>query len=146
MGTGAWEAQRIQENAIETFQKIYQPVSLAVEKSKFFGDPDLDVAVVDHKDVSKVIESFWVEYAERTEEEINFSIVDKNYRKFQESSNREVNYLVKEFECRKSAASYARQTTSRTGVIDCTKLHTYKYSEDIFKKVTSIPDGKNHGL
>ena len=109
-------------------------------------DPDLDVAVVDHKDVSKVIESFWVEYAERTEEEINFSIVDKNYRKFQESSNREVNYLVKEFECRKSAASYARQTTSRTGVIDCTKLHTYKYSEDIFKKVTSIPDGKNHGL
>ena len=41
-GTGAWEAQRIQENAIETFQKIYQPVSLAVEKSKFFGDPDLD--------------------------------------------------------------------------------------------------------
>ena len=41
-GTGAWEAQRIQENAIQTFQKIYQPVSLAVEKSKFFGDPDLD--------------------------------------------------------------------------------------------------------
>ena len=109
-------------------------------------DPDLDIAVVDHKSVSKVIESFWVEYAERTETEIDFSIVDKNYRKFIDASNREVNYLVKEFECRKSAASYARQTTSRTGVIDCTKLHTYKYSDDIFKKVTSIPDGKNHGL
>ena len=26
------------------------------------------------------------------------------------------------------------------------KLHTYKYNDDIFKKVTSLPNGKNHGL
>ena len=26
------------------------------------------------------------------------------------------------------------------------KLHTYKYNEDLFKKVSVIPDGKNHGL
>jgi hypothetical protein len=25
-------------------------------------------------------------------------------------------------------------------------LHTYKYCDDIFKKVTVVPDGKNHGL
>ena len=52
--------------------------------------------------------------------------------------------MVKELECKKSAA-YARATTSRTGVLDCTKLH-YKYNDDIFKKVTILPDGKNHGL
>jgi hypothetical protein len=54
--------------------------------------------------------------------------------------------LVKEFECRKAADSYARATTSRTGVLDCSKLHTYKYNEDLFKKVTTLADGKNHGL
>jgi hypothetical protein len=30
--------------------------------------------------------------------------------------------------------------------LDCTKLHTYKYNEDLFKKVTTLADGKNHGL
>ena len=25
-------------------------------------------------------------------------------------------------------------------------LHTYKYNEDLFKKVTVLPDGKNHGM
>ena len=59
---------------------------------------------------------------------------------------KEVNYLVKEFECRKSADSYARANVARTGVLDTTKLHTYRYNEDLFKKVTTIPDGKNHGL
>ena len=113
-------------------------------------DPNLDVAIVDHKDVTRIISTFWNEQNETRKEngadEINFGPCDKAYRKFVESSNREVNYLVKEFECRKSAASYARQSVSRTGVLDCTKLHTYKYNEDLFKKVTSTPDGKNHGL
>ena len=107
-------------------------------------DPDLDIAIVDHKDVTNTIHKFWSDWQE--DREINFNIVDSNYRKFVESSNREVNYLVKEFECRKSASSYARATTSRTGVIDCSRLHTYKYTDDIFKKVTNLPDGKNHGL
>ena len=38
------------------------------------------------------------------------------------------------------------QPVSKTGVLDCSKLHTYKYSEDIFKKVTTLHEGKNHGL
>ena len=25
-------------------------------------------------------------------------------------------------------------------------LHTYRFNEDLFKKVTVLPDGKNHGL
>ena len=75
-----------------------------------------------------------------------FEHVDGEFYKFKKSAQKEVNYLVKEFECKKAADSYARATTSRTGVLDCSKLHTYKYSEDIFKKVTTLADGKNHGL
>ena len=75
-----------------------------------------------------------------------FEFVDAEFTKFKRSAQKEVNYLVKEFECRKAADSYARATTARTGVLDCTKLHTYKYNEDLFKKVTTLADGKNHGL
>jgi len=71
---------------------------------------------------------------------------DVEYKKFKRDAQKEVNYLVKEFECKKAADSYARASTSRTGVLDCTKLHTYKYNEDLFKKVTTLADGKNHGL
>ena len=71
---------------------------------------------------------------------------DATFSKFKKSAQKEVNYLVKEFECKKSAAAYARATTSRTGVLDTSKLHTYKFSEDLFKKVTVLPEGKNHGL
>jgi hypothetical protein len=75
-----------------------------------------------------------------------FKYADEDYKKFKLSSQKEVNYLVKEFECRKAADSYARATTARTGVLDTARLHSYKYTEDLFKKVSVIPDGKNHGL
>ena len=75
-----------------------------------------------------------------------FIKADSEFKKFKMSAQKEVNYLVKEFECRKAADQYARSSTARTGILDTTRLHTYKYNEDLFKKVTVIPDGKNHGL
>ena len=71
---------------------------------------------------------------------------DAAYKAFKTSSNKEVNYLVKEFEMKKAADGYARATTSRTGILDTANLHTYKYNDDLFKKITTIPDAKSHGL
>ena len=71
---------------------------------------------------------------------------DKEYNTYKKQSQKEVSYLVKEFECKKAADGYARRTVSKTGVLDTTKLHTYKYNDDIFRKITTIPDAKNHGL
>ena len=76
----------------------------------------------------------------------NLREIDADYSKFKISNAKEVNYLVKEFECKKAADSYARTSVNRTGVLDTTKLHTYKYNEDLFRKVTTIAEGKNHGL
>ena len=47
---------------------------------------------------------------------------------------------------RKSADQYARASTAKTGILDTQKLHTYKWNEDVFKKINVVPDGKNHGL
>lgn len=57
-----------------------------------------------------------------------------------------INLMVKEFEMRKSAAEFQRATISKSGVIDTIKMNNYKTTEDIFKKVTVVPEGKNHGF
>ena len=75
-----------------------------------------------------------------------FMDAEKSYVEYKKSSMKEVNYLVKEFEMKKSANAYARTATARTGILDTTKLHTYMYNEDIFKKINVVADGKNHGL
>ena len=57
-----------------------------------------------------------------------------------------VAYMVKEFEMKKAADQYARAAVSKTGTLDMSKLHTYKYNEDLFKKVTTLPGATNHGM
>ena len=69
-----------------------------------------------------------------------------HYNTFKKDTQKTVSYLCKQFEMKKSADEYRRAATSKTGVLDTNKLHTYKYNDDIFKKVTVIPEGKNHGL
>ena len=66
--------------------------------------------------------------------------------KFIRESSNVVNYLVKEFEMKKNAKLYARASQDKTGIIDPLKLHSYKFAEDIFKKITTVPNQKNHGM
>ena len=109
---------------------------------------DLKKIIVSNKEIHSKCKETWSYYLENDEyqEDNVFGEVDKQFVDFKRSAQKEVNYLVKEFECHKAADSYARATTAKTGVLDCTKLHTYKYNEDLFKKVTTLAEGKNHGL
>lgn len=109
---------------------------------------DLENTIVDCKQLHPYITKYWNDQAaDRKKHWGNiFEEVDSNYAKYKASAQKEVNYLVKEFECKKSADAYARASVSKTGVLDTKMLHTYKFNEDVFKKVTVIPDGKNHGL
>ena len=103
---------------------------------------NLDDIIVPNGEIHERCDELW----DNPHDPYLFDYVDSEFMKFKKSAQKEVNYLVKEFECRKSANSYARATTSRTGVLDCSKLHTYKYNEDLFRKVTTLADGKDHGL
>ena len=103
---------------------------------------NLDTVVAKNQEVHDYIDANW----SIREEDDPFQTPDSLFIQFKRSAQKEVNYLVKEFECKKAADSYARASVSRTGVLDCTKLHTYKYNDDLFRKVTTLADGKNHGL
>ena len=72
--------------------------------------------------------------------------LDREFKKFTKENKKTVMYLVKEFEMKKAATAYKRASTDKTGIIDPLKLPQYQYNEDIFKKLTIIPDGKNHGM
>ncbi len=69
-----------------------------------------------------------------------------SFTQFKVDSKKSVAYLVKEFEMKKKADEYSRVTVNKTGVLNTNKLYAYKWTEDIFKKKTIIPGGKNHGL
>jgi hypothetical protein len=71
---------------------------------------------------------------------------ERRYSEFCANNKTNVAYLVKEFEMKKAADQYTRAKDAKTGVIDPNKLHSYKFSDNIFKRLTVLPDAKNHGL
>lgn len=65
---------------------------------------------------------------------------------FESKNKAAVDYLVKEFEMRKKAAELRRVSISDTGTIDTNLLHSYKFDDNIFRKIASVAEGKNHGI
>ena len=143
-----------EEPEVKTMESLEESLKDLVDnfasESVYLELPKLNLKqiIVPNSEIHSKCELTWNEFQNNcgyTHDQL-FGVVDKKYFEFKKSAQKEVNYLVKEFECRKAADSYARASTARTGVLDCSKLHTYKYNEDLFKKVTTLADGKNHGL
>ena len=137
-------------------EQLKNLVNQSAGENVYLERPDLMIedVIASNEDVHKEIdysfssqEVMWEERRDTYPETPSlFGEVDSEYLKFKKDAQKEVNYLVKEFECKKAASAYARATTSRTGVLDTAKLQTYKFNEDLFKKISILPDGKNHGL
>jgi hypothetical protein len=105
---------------------------------------NLDTMIIPNEWIHKTAKEFYTKSSGWVHDVYTQS--SKEYNSYKKSAEKEVSYLVKEFECKKSADQYARSSVARTGVLDTQKLHTYKFNEDLFKKVSVVPDGKNHGL
>jgi hypothetical protein len=76
----------------------------------------------------------------------NLAVMKSNFQKFRTESNKVVSYLVKEFEMRKNAEQQSRAKISKTGELNLSKIHEYKFTDDIFARMTKVPNGKSHGL
>ena len=84
-------------------------------------------------------------YGNKTEEQYNQAQLNV-VNKFKSDSLSSVNYLIKEFEMKKSAQLYKRAQVSKIGSLDMKKVYAYKLQDDLFKRVTTLPQGKNHGM
>ncbi len=123
--------------------------------------PILKNVVLPHKTVRKqlsaIIEKNFIEIEKDTiacahpEQRADFiacskPIAQSEYNKFRTTSGKIINYMVKEFERKKAADEYKRVSIDKTGILNVTKLHEYKYNDDLFLKRAIVHDGKNHGL
>ncbi len=84
-------------------------------------------------------------YGSKTEEQYLES-QNQAVNKFKSDSLSSVNYLIKEFEMKKSAQLYKRAQVSKIGSLDMRKVYAYQLQDDLFKRVTTLPQGKNHGM
>ncbi|AGN33966.1 hypothetical protein SXCG_00162 [Synechococcus phage S-CAM8] len=109
-------------------------------------DPEVNNYIVSFKETQEKLYDHFYNPSRTLDwlENVQYSV--DHYTSFKKDSQKTVAYLCKQFDMKKSADEYRRAATSKTGVLDTNKLHTYKYNEDIFKKITVIPEGKNHGL
>ena len=108
----------------------------------------LDELIVSYKDINNLCVEHYnkeeVSYGDASEG--NFEWGTKKFNEFRTENKKIVEYLAKEFEMKKAASEYSRAATANSGIIDSERLHTYKFNDQLFKKISVIPDGKNHGL
>jgi len=68
------------------------------------------------------------------------------FAKFKSNSTKHVSHLINQFEMKKAADIYTKRTTAKTGSLNVKRISQYKLSDDIFKRNTIVPEGKNHGM
>lgn len=73
-------------------------------------------------------------------------LCNEQFKKFMAETNRAVAYMAKEFEQKKAAYQYSRAKVSTSGTLNTTALHKYKFSEDVFKRITTLANAKSHGM
>ena len=67
-------------------------------------------------------------------------------QQFLDESRKICRGMAQEFMRKQKATAFRRATIAKTGILDMERIVNYKWSEDIFRKNTILPEGKNHGL
>jgi hypothetical protein len=67
-------------------------------------------------------------------------------KRLKDKNKKIVSHMAKEFEMKQTAQRSVKAFQGKTGKLDMNKLAKYQIVDDIFRKVTYLPDGKNHGL
>ena len=105
----------------------------------------LENVIVDYKKIMTMYQKSLVQQKNICGD-LYFNNTKEALQTFLKDNKKTVAYMVKEFEMKKAADQYSRASTSKTGSLDMGRLHTYKYNDDLFKKVTTLPGATNHAL
>ena len=75
-----------------------------------------------------------------------YPLLQTEFNNFKSNTSKTVNYLIKEFEMKKAATQYKRTQISKSGSLDMKKIWGYQLNDDLFKRITTVQDGKKHGM
>ena len=135
------------------FQRTQSQLFLDDNRYYYYGDIpkyDLDKVIMPYKEVWSEYKKDWIIFKQANRAWINLEktkdIDTKQFLKVRTDAKKIVSYLAKEFEMRKNADQMKRASVAKTGELNMSKIYAYKLTDDIFKKMTVIPDGKSHGL
>ena len=107
---------------------------------KFKYDPFVSYKeVMQHADERMIIKQ-GIDYFKMTPQKL------KKVTDLKTNSGPVVSYLIKEFEMKKAATAYKRTVISKTGQLDMRKIYAYTMKDDLFKRVSTVKTGKNHGM
>jgi hypothetical protein len=128
----------------EAFKQNEKKLFAENAKNYMYGNiPKFDMkkGILTYKELYKKIEGEYSNWA------MDFDRIENGqYNKLRRDTNKVVSYLVKEFELRKNADQLKRASTAKTGDLDMKKIFSYQFNDDIFKKISVVPNGKSHGL
>ena len=118
----------------------------AVEK-KFVNIPKINLkeTIIDYKQVTEMLDKTYTPDTIGDSKKF-YDVTLDDISKYEKDAKKVVSYMVKEFEMKKAADQYARASVSKTGTLDMGRLHTYKFNDDLFRKVTTLPGATNHGF
>ena len=114
-------------------------------ESKLFST---DKTSYDYADLPKFNMNYIFDHKEmyKLYQQEGYTVDSEYFIKYRREANKVVSYLVKEFEMRKNADQLKRASVAKTGELDMKRVYSYNFSDDIFKRMSVVPDGKSHGL
>ena len=130
------------ESLQQAIQGLSEKKEIKVGKLPDAKQYDFSKLIVSYKEILGNVFNVRADFELEFDQEYDY----KAYLDFESRNKNAIAYLVKEFEMKKRAAELRRVVVSDTGMIDTNKLHTYKFNDDIFRKVGNVAAGKNHGI
>ena len=135
----AGASQRAFEKGVENFNDS----TGAEYKYHTLPNINLDEIIVDFTE----IESMWQKIDNINDRHLeNASDWATELRTFMNESKGTINQMVQQFQMKQAADASHRTQINKTGVLDTLTMVNYRWSEDIFRKNETQPDGKNHGM
>lgn len=111
-----------------------------------------DSCVISHKQILSDWKKFWAASNparyEMSEEELAVGLARAKLtaKRIQNKNKKVVMHMAKEFEMRQTAMRSVKAFQGKTGKLDMNSLAKYQIVEDVFKRATYLPEGKNHGI
>mgnify|MGYP001429341528 FL=1 len=113
----------------------------------FIPKVKLDKAIISPKEIFEICRKHYKVTEATDSNHVKFiSSTTEELKGIKNDSKKVISYMVKEFEMKKSADLYKRATVSKTGTLNMGALHSYKFNEDLFAKVTTMPGATNHAM
>lgn len=122
------------------YDRLMQGLAIVSEaRYTFFTVPTpiLKNIIVDYKEVQRQQNSYIG---------VGHSDYDKGIAQFRKNEEQSISFMINEFEMKKAADVHLRTKVSKTGVLDTNKLFSYRFNDDIFRRIQTVAEGKNHGF